>query len=353
MLWTDIKRILRSGFVGFWRNAFVSLASTMVLAFALFVIGSLVFLGAMLETSLTELKGKVDVNVYFLTTAPEQDILSLKTQVETLPEVSFVQYISREEALAEFRSRHENDQLILQALEELDDNPLGAALNVKAKETSQYESIANFLDSQNALSSGADKQIIDKINYSQNKVAIDKLNKIIDSIETLSFTLALIFVIISVSMIFNTVRLAIFTSKDEISVMKLVGASNKYVRGPFVIEGALSGIIASFIALILFYPLTFWLGPPTETFFGGISIFDYYLNNFGEIFFEALHLQGEVEVEPDAHVDQGQEPRKEPRHGWVSEVVLCWTILADPPAACTPAMNPDTSAVPSPQRSVI
>ena len=284
MMWIDFKRILRAGFVGFWRNTFVSISSTLVMAFSLFVIGSLIFLGAMLDTSLIQLRDKVDINVYFLTTAPEAEILDLKTQVEALPEVLFVEYVNREEVLLAFRDRHENDQLILQALEELGENPLGATLNIKAKEISQYESIAKFLDSEVALSTNGGGEIIDRINYFQNKTAIDRLNNIIDSIETLSFALALIFVIISAAMTFNTVRLAVFTAKDEIAVMKLVGAGNHYVRGPFVVEGALSGVIAAFVALILFYPLTLWLGPSTEAFFGGISVFDYYLNNFGQIF---------------------------------------------------------------------
>ncbi len=116
MMWTDLKRILRSGFVGFWRNAFVSLASTLVMALSLFIIGALIFLGAMFDTSLTQLKDKVDINVYFLTTAPESEILDLKTQVEALPEVGLVEYVNREKALAVFRERHEDDQLILQAL---------------------------------------------------------------------------------------------------------------------------------------------------------------------------------------------------------------------------------------------
>jgi len=288
MIWTDFKRILRAGFVGFWRNAFVSISSTLVMAFSLFVIGSLIFLGAMLDTSLVQLRDKVDINVYFLTTAPEAEILDLKTQVEALPEVLFVEYINREEVLLAFRNRHENDQLILQALEELGENPLGATLNIKAKEISQYENIAKFLDSEVALSTDGGKEIIDRINYFQNKTAIDRLNNIIESIETLSFALALIFIIISVAMTFNTVRLAVFIAKDEIAVMKLVGAGNHYVRGPFVVEGAISGVISAFVALILFYPLTLWLGPSTEAFFGGISVFDYYLNNFGQIFLVML-----------------------------------------------------------------
>ena len=191
MIWTDLKRIMRAGFAGFWRNAFVSLASTMVLSFALFVIGVLIFLGAMLDTSLGQLRDKVDINVYFLTTAPEEEILSLKEQIETLPEVEFVEYVSREEALQEFRFRHENDQLILEALDELEDNPLGATLNVKARETSQYEGIAKFLDSNETLSADGRGEIIDRINYFQNKAAIDKLSGIIDSAQTISFAIAL------------------------------------------------------------------------------------------------------------------------------------------------------------------
>jgi len=284
MFWTDTKRILRSGFVGFWRNGVVSLASTLVMAFALFVIGALIFLGAMLDSSLAQIKDKVDINVYFVLSASENDILDLKDQVAVLPEVESVEYISRKDALEEFRLRHEDDQLIIQALDELNDNPLGAQLNIKAGDPSQYESIATFLEDESALGRGSGGQIIDSINFFQNRTAIERLTEIIDSLETLSFFVALVLIVLSVLITFNTIRLAIFTSKDEIAVMKLVGASNIYTRGPFVIEGIMSGVIAGLIAIILFYPLTFWIGPATETFFGGISLFDYYLNNFGQIF---------------------------------------------------------------------
>src|SRR3989344_4225962 len=116
MLRTTIKRIFWTGFVSFWRNGFVSFASILVMIVTLFIIGLLIFVGALLNASLTELRDKVDVNVYFATSAPEERILDLKKSLETLPEVSYVEYISREQALEEFKKRHENDQLILQAL---------------------------------------------------------------------------------------------------------------------------------------------------------------------------------------------------------------------------------------------
>ena len=132
MLWTNIKRILRTGFVSFWRNGFVSLASVLVMTVTLFVIGSLVFNNALLDSSIGELKDKVDINVYFLTSADEESILSLKKTIEAFPEVARAEYVSREQALENFRKRHEDDTLTLQALDELGENPLGAVLNIKA-----------------------------------------------------------------------------------------------------------------------------------------------------------------------------------------------------------------------------
>ena len=145
MFWVNTKRIIRTGLLSFWRNAFVSLASVLVLTVTLFVIGSLVFNNALLQSSLDELKSKVDVNVYFVTSASESDVLALKKNLEAFPEVAEVSYVSREQALEDFRKRHENDERTLQALEELADNPLGAVLNVKTKEPSQYENLIRRL----------------------------------------------------------------------------------------------------------------------------------------------------------------------------------------------------------------
>ena len=283
MFWTDTKRIIKTGFVSFWRNGVVTAAAVLVMTVTLFVLGSLVFLDAMLDSALGQIQSKVDINVYFTVDAPEDAMMAMKDSLEALPETASVDFVSRDEAVAEFTRKHADDQLILQALNELDDNPLGAHLNIRAKETSQYESIARFLDSENALSSeGAG--IIDKINYFQNKTAIDKLSKIITSVDALSFAILIIFIIISIMIVFNTIRLAIYTSKEEISVMQLVGASHSYIRGPFIIEGMMYGFTSALFAMVLFYPVTIWLGQFTEDFFGGTNVFDYYVDNFSQMF---------------------------------------------------------------------
>jgi cell division transport system permease protein len=283
MLLSKMKRILRSGFVSFWRNSFVSLASALIMTVTLSVIGILVFANAVLNTSLVSLRDKVDINIYFVTGADEGSILSLKKDVEALPEVASVQYVSRDQALADFKTRHENDQLTLQALDELGDNPLGAMLNIKAKETSQYESIAKFLESKNALSKGG-TQIIDKVNYYQNKTAIDKLSAITSSARSLGLALVFVFSFISIMITFNTIRLVIYNSRDEISVMRLVGASTRYIRGPFVVSGIMYGVIAGVLTLLLFYPFLLWLNPKLLSFFSGFSLLSYYGHNFIQIF---------------------------------------------------------------------
>lgn len=283
MLRTNIKRVARTGFFDFWRNGTVSLASVLIMMVTLLVIGGILFSSAVLNTSLAELRNKVDINVTFVPSAEEKDILSIKRSLESMPEVSLVTYVTREAALEAFKLRHENDQSILSALNELNDNPLGAVLNVKAKDPSQYESVANFLQGKNVVGSGGDT-IVDKVNFYQNKTAIDKLTRIINAAHTLGFAITLTFIILSILTSFNTIRLTIYIARDEISVMRLVGASTTYIQGPFVVVGIIYGVVAGIATLFVFLPITYWLGRVTENFFIGLNIFDYYLSNFPMIF---------------------------------------------------------------------
>ena len=281
MSWLDTKRVIRYGFKSFTRNGVVSAAAVLVTTITLCVIASLIFLQAILNFSLTEIKDKVDVTVYFTPNASEEKILSLKTSLEQLPEVANVDYVSSEKALENFKTRHENDYLTLQALDELGTNPLGASLNIKAQQTSQYESIAKFVEGDNALAKD-NLSIIDKINYHQNKLVIDRLTSIVDGAQALGFLVTLLLAGISILITFNTIRLTIFVSREEIGVMRLVGAGNRYIRGPFMVEGIIYGVIASVLTMILFIPLTLYLGRNLSGFLG-MDVFQYYLSNFFQI----------------------------------------------------------------------
>lgn len=281
-MWVTTKRMVQSGFVNFWRNGSISLSAVLIMVIALFVISSVLFVGALLTSSLNQIKDKVDINIYFVTSASESDILALQKTLQAMPEVKSVDYISSEKALQNFKDRHVNDQLTLQALAELDKNPLGAVLNVKAKEPSQYEGIATFLEDQNLISKDG-APIVESVNYAKNKVAIDRLTAIISSGQRLGFAITILLVLISILITFNTIRLVIYMSREEISVMKLVGASNMHVRGPFVVTGFMYGVAASLLTIIMLYPIVFYVRDFTMA-FAGVDLLQYYLRHFGEIF---------------------------------------------------------------------
>jgi cell division transport system permease protein len=268
---------MRAGSVNVLRNSFVSLASIFVMTMTLIIIGSLMFLNSLVGDFVNYVKDKVDVNVYFVTNASEKSIFDLKQSLEAIPEVAYVTYTSRDDAEAQFRARHENDQLTLQALDELGDNPFGATLAVKAKEPSQYEGIAQFLSDRTTDANGA--AFIDTVNYAQNKAVIEQLSNVTKYVERFGWAIIFIFAIASILITFNTIRLAIYTSREEISVMRLVGASNMYTQGPFIVEGTLYGAFSGLIALAVFLPLSFILRSPARTMFGS-DIFSYYLSHW-------------------------------------------------------------------------
>lgn len=283
MNWMIIKRMLMSGGKSFVRGGAVSAATVVIMTVTLAIIGSLIFVSALLTFTLDTIKEKVDVSVYFVTTASEPDILAVKDQLESLPQVASVTYTSAADALTAFRARHANDQLTLQALDELGSNPLDASLDVRAKNPSDYDSIVSFLEASPVLSSGG-TSIVDRINYAQNKEVIDRLTLAIQATREIGIAVVVLFAIASVLIAFATIRLAIYVAKDEIAVMRLVGASNAYIQGPFVVTGVVTGVVAALVVLLLLWPVTWYVGDKTVAWFGGFNVASYYLGNFGLVF---------------------------------------------------------------------
>ena len=293
MIFTHFKRITRTGFINFWRNGFLSFSAIVVITLSLGVFGALIFGSAFGRALLQEVKNKVDINVYFVLDAEEPDILALRKTVENLPEVDKVEYVSRDQALTEFKDKWKDNSLILQGLDEIGSNPFPAVLNIKAKEPSQYAGIATFLDSKNSLSQDG-SNIVEKVNYNQNKLIIDRLGRIIPAVEKTGSIIALLLVIVAIVITFNTIRLIIFTSKDEISVMKLVGASNMYIRGPFVISGIMYGVFSGILTLVLLGAFAYYSDAIIMKFSGVqgakdfsllVNVFSsYFIKNFGQIF---------------------------------------------------------------------
>ncbi|MBI5645166.1 ABC transporter permease [Candidatus Kaiserbacteria bacterium] len=294
-VWINMKRVARYGLAGFVRNGFVSLAAVLVMVVTLFMIANILLSNAAMKATLHELTNQVDVRVYFTAAATPDQIGEVQRSLEALPEVLKVTYETREQALAAFRERHKNDQLTTQALDELGENPFGASLEIKAKETSQYEGIANYLTQLQGGGTDAGRAI-DTINFYQNKTAIDRLTDIIATSKTNDIAKAVGLAVVSLLIAFNTIRLAIYTARDEIGVMNLVGAGHWYVRGPFMVGGVLYGVVSGIIVLLLlypiliFYPVLIGLGPTSELLFGSFSSFDYYTSHFVLFFFVLMGI---------------------------------------------------------------
>ena len=268
------------GLIGFGRNGLVSVASVMAMTITLFVIGTVYLGGNFLNSALTEVKNKMDISVSFKTDAPEADILVLKKDLTFLPEVKQVTYSSREDELLAFRDRYKDNETIIQSLGEVD-NPFGARINIQAVEPVYFDKITRFINGRNSPTNGG-ANLIDQISY--KKDVVSKLSNLIDTSEKLGWAIALVLALLSIFAVFNTISLAIYTSREEISVMRLVGASNSYVKGPFVVEGMIAGVVASFLSLALLYPAVLWVRSVTANIYGGVNLVSFYFGNFGKIF---------------------------------------------------------------------
>ncbi len=276
------RRIIVAGLQGFYRNRTVSLSSIFILTITLSIVTSFYLSRAIFDYTLDQIKEKVDVRIYFTVDATPEQVADIQVKLQKLSQVKSVVYTPKEAALEEFKKKHEGDQLTLQALDELGANPFGASLSVTAKDTSQYEAIAQQLSVGSGLL-GDDASAVDKINYYQLKDSIDKLNNIIGWTNTVGFWLSMLFILMSCMIVYNTIRLAIFVYRDEIAVMKLVGASNMFIRGPFVVESILYSLVATILVLGMFFPATVWVTKKTVFFFEGMNIHTYYVTHFFEL----------------------------------------------------------------------
>ncbi|MEK7515044.1 MAG: permease-like cell division protein FtsX [Patescibacteria group bacterium] len=267
------KRILRSGWTNFKRNSYVSFGTTGVMALVLFVFLGLMTLNVVANSITQSIEDKVDVSVYFKTTTAEEDILKIKTDIEALPAVAFVEYISRDQAFEDFKARHAGNALIQESLAELDDNPLQASVNIKAKDSSEYAGIANYLEGTRF------RALIEKINFYENEQVIARVQNISKGLRSWGMATTLLLSIIAVLVTFNTVRLTIYTQHQEIEIMRLVGGSNWHIRAPFLVEGVLYGLFASLLALAVFYPALSFISADVADKIPGAELSKYFITH--------------------------------------------------------------------------
>jgi cell division transport system permease protein len=242
-------RIVKTGCVNFIRNLWLSIAATMVMTITLVIFSTLFLLFAITNYSINSIQNTVDISVYFKNGLAEEKIKVLQDELNVNEKIKSVKYTSAAEAFESFKKKHENDLLITQSLNELTENPLPATFNIKANNLEDYPQIAEELKQDKYT------QVVDKVNFEDNRVIIDRLNKILKFIISFGVGLMAVFILIAVLVIFNTITLTIYNRREEVEIMRLVGATNWYIRGPFLTESVMYALFATIICSILFLPV--------------------------------------------------------------------------------------------------
>jgi len=275
-MFINLQRVFKFAIDDFARNAARGVAAIFVLVVTIFLVTTLFLFHGVSSYIISEIQNKIDITAYFKADAAEADILAAKDQIaEQTPDIKKIEYISKDDALAEFTRKHQGEPVFSDALNQVGDNPFLPSLNITTNgDASQYEKIAAILEGDQFIS------IIDNVDFSQKKATIDKVFSIFSSINRFGLVLAIILILIVAAVVFNTIKLAIDASKDEISTMRIVGASSWFVRTPFIIQGALFGLVAFLIAFFVILALSFFMSSAFTVALPGFSLWGYFVSNF-------------------------------------------------------------------------
>ncbi len=278
-MFLSLGRIIKFSLQDVYRNVWLSLVTIIILILALFSINMLLVVRAVGQTAVNAVKEKIDINLYLKNDSSEDQIMALKVKVENLPEVKEVTYISKTDALKAFKEKHQDNPEILSALREIGENPLAPSLVIKPKNLNSFDDLITRL---NAF----DDSIIESRNFTNYKVMLEKINSITDKVSQAGLFLSLIFIFITVLVIYNSVRVAIYTHRREITIMRLVGASRWFIQAPYLLSGVIYTLIGTMAIMLIFYPFLSLLQPYLEAFFVGynFNLMAYFYQNVLIIF---------------------------------------------------------------------
>jgi len=274
-MFTSSLRVIKFAWQDFFRNFWLSFVTLTILVLALFLVNLLIIFNVVANNAIGSIEDKVDINVYFKSEISEEQVQNVQRYLESLMQVKEVNYVSKDQALANFQEKHKDEPKILESLAEIDKNPLGASLIVKAKTTNDYPVILeNLSDTQY-------DNLIESKDFEDYRQVIERITGITKRVNTAVIIIALIFTLISILIIFNAIRMAIYTHREEIVAMKLVGATNWFVRAPFLLQGVIFGIISIILTIMIVYPLLGFIQPYVNLLLE---------NNFNLIFYFNAHF---------------------------------------------------------------
>lgn len=276
----SIYRVFKFALQNFWRNFWLSVITVSMLILTLLTVNVLVVLNVVTNTAIASVEQKIDVSVYFMADTSLEVVQSAQGYLHGLPQVVDAELITADEALDRFKERHAEDEEILSSLNEVGGNPFGASLVVQAESPKDFDFILEALDNPQY------RDYIEKKEFDDYEGIIESINRVTDRVRIFGLVLSAIFLLIAVLIVFNTVRVAIFIHREEMSIMRLVGASSSFIRAPFLVEAVFFSLLATAITMIITYPVLGFLEPKFDLFFGTVStgLVSYYNSNFLIIF---------------------------------------------------------------------
>ena len=281
MVFSSLIRITLFAWQSFWRNFWLSVVTVSIIVLTFISINSLVIINFIADAAVADVKDKVDVSLYFRPDITEAQVLEVQTYLSALTQVKDIVYVSQPEALNAFRQLHREDTTIIQSLESLDSNPLSATLQIHAKTIEDYPSIVDVINN-----SKYNDLILDK-SFDDNQRYISGIKSTSDNVNRIVLIMSILFTAIAVLIVFNTIRVAIYTHQQEIHIMKLVGATNWFIRAPFLFEAIFYGVLACLVSIAGVYGLLNFIQPHIFRYFIDAPKFDvvgYFNTNFWKIF---------------------------------------------------------------------
>ena len=271
-MFNSITKIIKNGWEGFWRQGFLTFATSLVIFIAVVLGTSLFFFQGGISYLIGEIEDKIDVSVTFKDGTLRATILEFREELIQLPEIKKVDYVSPEDAYEAFVEKNQGNQY-MEALELLDVNPFLATLRIQAESTDQYAEIAEYVRRSAYIES------IAEVNDYERGAMISSLRELTQGIQGIGIALTIFLSLIAIIVTFNTLRLSIFSQKEEIEIMRLVGATNGFIRGPFLFQGILCGLFAAAFSFIVFTFSLFSLNQKFIELFMGFDVLAFFQSN--------------------------------------------------------------------------
>ena len=240
-------RSIRWAIRSFFRHFGLSFLVIIIITLSLFSLTVLLFLNIISNILLKNLESRIDIAVYLKNTLTQEEIENFKSLLLKEPEIKEIIYLSPEESLEKFKEKHKENELIIKSIEILEKNPLGGLLILKATSLRDYQILLEKLSSQ------VYEKYIEEKDFHEHEKIISIVKNVSQKVHFSGIVIVVIFTIISIIAIFNSIRLSIYSREEEIKIMRLIGATSSFARAPFIIENILYGFFAWFVNLIIFF----------------------------------------------------------------------------------------------------